>query len=900
MRKLVITRGPQGSGKSTILERTGLNWHVISPDEIRKTVGGIRLAPYGGWMDDQEDNPYVWKLALDSLARRIRGGETIAFDATFPLASEIEAIAFQARDAGYDVLIVDRWSCDREKAFAFNAARHPLKRVPRSSFDKFCRQADTTRALDPSLRVLATGDDLEASVAGIHAFLDEGMEVVDLSRFDRVLHVGDLQGCLSPVVDPTSPIMRWMDDPGTFIVFVGDLLDRGIENDAVIRWWINHMAGRPHTMLIAGNHEDHIEIEAAGLPPVSKEFAKRTLPQLTAAGIGQDELATISRSLSTHLAYRWRGRGVLVTHAGLGSWPEPMWGVPTGQLRKGAGRYQTPVDEAWGAWTMSDEAARLAARLGVSELWQVHGHRNQRMLPVIAAERSINLEGQVEFGGHLRCAVLDESGWSPVAIRNRVHRTMQEFRMQDIEDARQSHGNNAPLAPWTKKGETGVRAIPQDRFDSIRNDEMVFESVSESMPHISAFNFSKQAFWGKNWTEMTTHTRGLFIDTSRLTIAARSYPKFFNHGERHETRDEALEQNLVFPVTGYVKENGFLGITGYDEETGRLVVASKSRMEGEFAGWFHDILAETLGEAGMERLLRFNRDQMASCTFEVVDPVNDPHIIEEPRRRVILLDAIHRDEEFQCMPYDDLVKLAAHLGCEVKQIAFKNITDWATLKRLIDRIENDESWRPNRSSGPVEGVVMEDSSEGSAPFMCKIKALFYARWKRARYGKERIALVRRNEAKTLDMQRYEDDPVLAAFVRWCERQSDEVLAWDIVRLRNTYLTDPEALVDGGLPPTPEAVPDQTGFLRGVDAIAAQIAAGRAKPESVAKLVDRAGEDEHRQAAFDAHPAADVIRAVAEEHKRAVFMANRGPFAEMDEEIVEKLRLADVELGETSH
>lgn len=896
MHKLVIMRGPQGSGKSTILDRTGLSWHAISPDDIRRTVGGLRLAPYGGWTVNQDDNPLVWSMAVDNLRRRIRGGETIAFDATFPLASELEAIAEIAIQGGYEVLVVDRWSCDREKAFAYNAAREKHRRVPRQSFDKFCAQADSTRPLDPKLRVLSTGDDLDASVEGVLSFLNEGMDPVDLSRYDRILHVGDLQGCLSPVIDPSSPIMRFIDDPRTFIVFVGDLLDRGIENGEVVRWWLDRMAGRPDSMLIAGNHEDHIEIEAAGLQPVSREFAKRTLPQLKRAGIERDDLARIASSLSTHLAYRWRGRGVLVTHAGLGSWPEPMWGVPAGQLRKGAGRYQTPVDEAWASWSAGPEARRMAEAMGVDELWQVHGHRNQRMLPVIAAERSINLEGQVEFGGHLRCAVLDESGWSSETIRNHVHNTMQEFRMNDISDDRQGHGGSAPLAPWTSKGQTGLRRITDERLGLLRADPMVFESVSESRPHVSAFNFSKQAFWGKHWNAVTTHTRGLFLDTSRLAIVARSYPKFFNHGERIETRDEALEANLSFPVTGYVKENGFLGITGYDEETGELVVASKSRLEGDFAGWFKDILTETLGEAGMEKLLRFNRDQMASCTFEVVDPVNDPHIIEEKSRRVILLDAIHRDEEFAYMPYADLVKLGAHLGCEVKKIAFTNIKDWPTLKRIIERIETDETWRPNRASGPVEGVVIEDADG----FMFKVKALFYARWKRARYGKERVALVRRNESKTLDMQRYDDDPVLGAFVRWCERQTDEVLSWDIVKLRSVYLQDPEALVDGGLPPAPDVVPDQSGFLRGVDAIAAQIEGGRHKIESLVKLLDRAGEDEFRKAAFDAHPASQRIRDLVEEHRRAVFMENRGPFADMDENIVEKLRRAEDEHGETVH
>ncbi|MGY6457694.1 hypothetical protein, partial [Vibrio parahaemolyticus] len=82
---------------------------------------------------------------------------------------------------GYEVLVVDRWSCDREKAYAYNAAREERRRVPRQSFDKFCAQADSTRPLDPKLRILSTGDDLDASVLGVLSFLNEGMDPVDLS-----------------------------------------------------------------------------------------------------------------------------------------------------------------------------------------------------------------------------------------------------------------------------------------------------------------------------------------------------------------------------------------------------------------------------------------------------------------------------------------------------------------------------------------------------------------------------------------------------------------------------------------------------------------------------------------------------------------------------------------------
>src|SRR3546814_7740635 len=70
-------------------------------------------------------------------------------------------------------------------------------------------------------------------------------------------------------------------------------------------------------------------------------------------------------------------------------------------------------------------------------------------------------------------------------------------------------------------------------------------------------------------SDLTTVARGLFIDNIDNTIVARSYEKFFNHGEKTETSDDALQSSLAFPVEGFDKANGFLCITGYSERTGR-------------------------------------------------------------------------------------------------------------------------------------------------------------------------------------------------------------------------------------------------------------------------------------------------------------------------------------------
>src|SRR3546814_4735594 len=123
---------------------------------------------------------------------------------------------------------------------------------------------------------------------------------------------------------------------------------------------------------------------------------------------------------------------------------------------------------------------------------------------------------------------------------------------------------------------------------------------------------SDLAFYSATWDSYTTVARGLFIDNIDNTIVARSYEKFFNHGEKTETSDDALQSSLAFPVEGFDKANGFLCITGYSERTGELIIASKSRVDGTFAEWAQALVAEKHGRSGQHQPQRFNRDQKAT------------------------------------------------------------------------------------------------------------------------------------------------------------------------------------------------------------------------------------------------------------------------------------------------
>lgn len=848
MRKIIILRGPQGSGKSTLVRRLGLEGHALSYDAVRQVLCGDALNARGVISVSQEHNQLAFAVARESLDRRMSTGETILFEATLPKTRDVDALVQQARAHRYDVLVADFFMTDPTACAAANAARPERLHVPAHAVARCFAEAEGQA--DPAgVRVVRYGEglDVAAADADILAFLSDGFGVIDADRYRRVVHVGDLQGVLSPLFAEGSPLSGGLRDEDLH-VFHGDLFDRGPRNGEVARWWLDHAAGRPNVLLIAGNHETHVDLEAAGLPAVSREFSRRTLPQLEAAGVTRDDLRAISASLLPMVRYVRKGVRVVATHAGLARPVERPWLLSEAALRKGGGFFDTEIDAAW---SVSQEAMPEADRA-----FGVHGHRNSAMLPTRAAAYAFNLEGQVEFGGHLRMAVLDDTGWTTVDIRNDAdRRTMQEAHILDLAEGRRGFTRDAPIAPWASEGRIAPRPFAQTTLDAFTRHALVAERMSDSMPHVKAINFTRTAFHTKAWDAVNSHARGLFVDDVDGTCVARGWEKFFNRGERPETSDIHLEHAIVWPVDGYGKSNGFLGLTGYSERSGELVIASKSRVEGPFADMFRRILTDGIGTAGLERLLRFNRDQVAACLFEVNDPVNDPHMIEYDEPHVVLLACVHRDETFRQMPYGDLVKLAAHLGCPVKERVFGGVRNWRALSAMMDRVEKNPEWR---AADPLEGIVFEDA----AGVFWKVKANRYAHWKTLRGAKERMLLARRKDV-AFDMERYGDDAEKTAFLTWAATLTDAALEMDIIALRKLYQGDPASAAALTAPAPKAKGRDVSGYVRGLDAMAAAIAAGTAKPESIARLVALAGDGDDRRAAFDGHPARDALLAAAE-------------------------------------
>lgn len=862
MRKMVVVRGPQGSGKSTILADAGLADHALSADRMRLAMGGPVLSNHGRMMMPQHRNAHVWDAVLSSLEARMAYAETIAFEATLPTWKDMRNLLVRARRFRYEVLVIDLYDIPTDVVLAQNAPRTGIVQTSPASVAKTVIEWQQSEAeIDSFLTGGHQGNhqlkDYVSAMRGIHPlrWADRDgfgraiadflrVDVLDLSHYDEILHVGDIQGCADAAFGDGSPFRDGLAD-NRFHVFVGDALDRGTQNGEVMRWILDHAVNRDNVAFLRGNHEDHLLRYEDGEPSAAREFNFRTAPQLAAAGIRAADVAAYTQRLIDVLPYTHRGTNVLVTHAGLPRWPERLGLVPGQQCVTGTGNYSDPVDRHFSDWSIANEALTGTAH------WQIHGHRNKEMLPVLAGERSFNLEGQPDFGGHVRFVSLKDGRFTPIEVRNRAFRGVKEWKDINMAENRKEHGPSAPLAPWVMRGEPLEPAMDAAEVEAFRNHDFVAERRSATLPHVSAMAFTKAAFHDKMWDHVTTQARGAFIDTVSLHFVNRGYRKFFNWGEREDTTTEALRKRLVAPFRAYEKENGYLGLAGYDSRTDSLILSSKSMIEGDFADMFREIALEQLGDAGLERLYRVLRDQGATAAFEVIDPVRDPHIVAYEARGLVLLDIIRRSKEDETMPYEDLVKTAAYIGVPVKKAAF-TVPDFDVLLKKITPAMEDVSWRWHGRE--IEGLVIQDA-EGR---IVKVKTASYSFWKWMRSIKDRTVHCRRTGRPF--GRRIEDEAALA-FMAFCERQPTDVLERDIIFLRTAFQADPQAVLPSeAIAPEPvEERRDMTGFLRGVTAVAEQIRKGTGKAQSIRRMLEQVEIDPDKAAAFATHPDRDLIR-----------------------------------------
>lgn len=728
MRILLLLRGSASCGKSTWIEQHGLKPYTLSADDIRLLCQSPVMLADGSEGISQSNDGTVWKTLFSILEIRMQRGDFTVIDATNSKTSEMNRYREMCETYRYRIYCVDFTDIPIEEVKRRNAGRETFKKVPEEVIDNMYSRFRTQKI--PSGIKVIRPDELDTI----------WLKLFDMSNYRKIHHIGDIHGC-------NTVLQRYLEDNGglkddEMYIFVGDYIDRGVENAEVVKFLISIM-NRKNVLMLEGNHERWLWLWANDCTGRSKEFELITKPALDAAGINKKDVRQLYRKFGQCAYYKYGENIYLVTHAGLSTLPQNLSLVATEQMIKGVGNYDD-----------FEKIAETFFDTTPDNCYQIHGHRNTKQMPTMVNDRVFNLEGHVEYGGCLRCVQVDESGIHCTELENEVYKTPEMQEAQGV-----------------------VESSIADIIISLRGNKYIQE---KKFGNISSFNYTDKAFYDRVWDAQTTKARGLYLDTAKGKVTARAYDKFFNVNERPETKFEMLQHKLKFPVTAYVKENGFLGIVSYNEYEDGLFAASKSTIDSQYARYFQEMLQKKVTPENLERMKEYCKEKEVSFVFECVDMEHDPHIIDYSESRLFLLDIVYNQMEFARYGYDDLCHTAGLFGLEAKERAYE-IADWQEFYDwYYDIMGSDYEYHGRK----IEGFVIEDSGG----YMTKIKLSYYNFWKFMRsvsHEAVRKGYISKTSALTT--------PLANEYYSWVrklhDREDRDTLPRDICTLRKMFYAE---------------------------------------------------------------------------------------------------------------
>ena len=280
MRILLLLRGSASCGKSTWIENNGLKQYALSADEIRLLCQSPVMELDGSQGISQSNDKVVWKTLFHILEIRMQRGDFTVIDATNSKTSEMNRYKELCIAYRYRIYCVDFTDIPAEEVKRRNAQREPLKRVPEAVIDRMYSRFATQRI--PSGIQVIRPDELDTI----------WLKLFDFSQYKRVHHIGDVHGCYTA-------LQKYLSDNGgiqedEMYIFVGDYIDRGLENVEVVQFLISLM-GRKNVLMLEGNHEKWLWLWANDRATNSKEFELVTKPALEAAGISKKDVRQLYR-----------------------------------------------------------------------------------------------------------------------------------------------------------------------------------------------------------------------------------------------------------------------------------------------------------------------------------------------------------------------------------------------------------------------------------------------------------------------------------------------------------------------------------------------------------------------------------------------------------------------------
>ena len=209
-------------------------------------------------------------------------GEFTVIDATNSKTSEMNRYKSMCETYRYRIYCVDFTDIPIEEVKRRNAGRDEIKRVSDDVIDKMYSRFKTQK-IPAGIKVIKP-DELDII----------WMKLRDFSEYKRIHHIGDVHGCYTA-------LMKYLDENGgikddEFYIFVGDYIDRGVENAEVVNFLIS-IKDRKNVLMLEGNHDKWLWLWANECTGRSREFELVTRPILENANVNKKDVRQLYRKL---------------------------------------------------------------------------------------------------------------------------------------------------------------------------------------------------------------------------------------------------------------------------------------------------------------------------------------------------------------------------------------------------------------------------------------------------------------------------------------------------------------------------------------------------------------------------------------------------------------------------
>jgi predicted kinase len=481
MRTIFILRGAPGSGKSTWINNNHLEPYTIAPDTIRIELQSPMLDIYGEPLTSQNNDHLVWQRVMEVLEMRMSRGDFTVIDATHYNHDLLNKYSNLIKQYRYRAYIVDFTSVSLETILKQNQGRENYKRVPEDRIRYIYGIIEDGQYISNRYTIVTP----EEAVAILHKPL-----YIDWNeRYEHVAVFGDIHGCFDPI---QKYFAQYPYDEHTLYVFVGDYIDRGIQNREVMDFFISNL-DKPNFLFLEGNHEKwlrrfskkSVAKETHEDPEwFSPQFAKYTAHELEP--VNKKKIRIFCNRLAQMAYAKFGTKTYCITHGGIPIQPNLL--ISTEQLIKGVGDYDD-LDKLYATWLQKTPEDHVL----------IHGHRNLYEIGTKVNNRIFNLCSPIEFGGNLRILHIGkDDNIDVIEIPNTVYKLPQETTPSFIPKTNEE---------WLKMLDASKLIMKKELSGGI-----------------TSYNFTRDAFKNSKWNELTCKARGLFVKDGR--VVCRSYDKF--------------------------------------------------------------------------------------------------------------------------------------------------------------------------------------------------------------------------------------------------------------------------------------------------------------------------------------------------------------------------------------